>query len=105
MGKFSLEFGRKGPEGLKAEHDEGIRGAYSKSEEPKTAEYERAIKELTQIADKKVVSKKEKKKESLIPELEEAIKTEEEVLETDLIEMSAEEFEEFSRKLDELLPG
>ena len=40
MGRFSLEFGRKGPEGLNVEHDEGIVGGANAEDDVDTKKIE-----------------------------------------------------------------
>lgn len=46
MERFSLEFGRKGPEGLSEEHDEGINGGASYQEEKEDIDVKKILDDL-----------------------------------------------------------
>jgi len=49
--RFSLEFGRKGPEGLNEEHDEGLNGAVSSKKEQKEIDIKKILDDLDSVVD------------------------------------------------------
>ena len=51
MGRFSLEFGRKGPEGLSEEHDEGIIGGAASQDEKEEIDVKKILDDLDSTPD------------------------------------------------------
>ena len=51
MGRFSLEFGRKGPEGLKEEHDEGLTGSTASEDEREDIDIKKILDDLDATTD------------------------------------------------------